>query len=289
MATFYYNKRAKLHLCNQLLTCTEESYCRLKEKGKITPGRLRILSLLQTYRALTLEMLRELTGEMSSELDADLTALMDYGLLIKQFYECFVEEESTRTETFYCASPWLPKEVEDKDRKNAFGWTKELLLADAMSILAFNQFHIAFTNNVPRKALQAQLSYDVKNVVVDGRYRLKGRRFHMGYSHLMVIAVRDFAQHNVQIVDSLRQVKEAYAYGTQKMPWIILLCENKDQCANLFRKFRSDMELRELQIYFLLDTDIAFYENPLYALQTHRFANADREVVSETYRVSDWF
>lgn len=289
MATFYYNKRAKLHLCNRLLSCTEENYRKLKEKGKITPERIQVLSFLQKYRALTMDMLKELTGRSSEELAADLTSLMEYGLLVKQFYECMIEQESIRTETFYCASSSLPKEIREEGVKNSFLWSKDLPLADAMEILAFNQFHIALLKNVPKKAIQTQMSYRIKGVVVDGRYRLKGKKFHLGYSHLMVIAVRDFAPYNVQIETTLLRVKEAYAYGPEKMPWVILLCENKDQCANLFRKFRLDAELRELQIYFVLDTDIAYYENPLCALQTHRFANENKEVVSETFRISEWF
>lgn len=289
MATFYYNKHAKLHLCNQLFGCTEESYQKLKEKGKITSERIRVLFLLKRYRFLTIEMLSELTGRQAQELSLDLTSLMDYGLLVKQFYECMIETESIRTETFYCASCKLPKELEEEKQKQDFAWSENLSLADTMSVLAFNQFHIAFLRNVPKKAFQAQLLYHVKDVVVDGRYHLKGKRFHRGYSHLMVIAVRDFAQHNVQVMETLQRIKEVYAYGTEKMPWVVLLCENKNQCANLFRKFKIDVELRELQIYFVLDTDIAFYENPLCALQIHRFANENKEVVSESFRIVEWF
>lgn len=289
MSTFYYYKSAELHLCNRLLSCTEENFEKLKKKGKITGQRIKILFLLQKYRILTEKMLEILTGQECEELHKDLTALMEYGLLIKQFYECRAGEDIVRTQTFYCASPGLPGEVVEPEKKNDFIWTRELRIADAMSALSFNQFHIALINNIPKKALQAQLSYSVRNVTVDGRYRLKGRKFHLGYSHVIAISVRDFAEHNARLPKLLSHINESYAYGNEKMPWIVLICENKVQCANLNRKIKTNPETAELIVYYLLDTDIEFCENPLHVLQTHQFADRDKEIKSEIFQVEDWF
>lgn len=289
MSTFYYYKNAELHLCNRLLACTEENFLKLKNKGKITEERLQLIALVQKYRALTERMIQVLTRRKIEELQTDFTSLVDYGLLIKQFYECRMEEDTTRTETFYCASPGLPEELVEPDKKNDFLWKKDLRISDAMSILSFNQFHIALTENVPKKFLQAQMCYSVKKIVVDGRYRLKGKKFYLGYSHVFAVSVRDFAEHNAKIKDLILHISESYAYGSEKMPWIILICENKVQCANLNRKIKSDPDAREMTVYYILDTDIEFNENPLHVLQTFRFANEDKEIVSETFKVEDWF
>ena len=78
-------------------------------------------------------------------------------------------------------------------------------------------------------------------------------------------------------------------YGSEKMPWFIFVCENKAQCAYISRRIKTDPETRELMFYFILDTDIEYNENPLHILQTYRFANEDQEIMSETFKVDDWF
>ena len=289
MATFYYYPNATLHLCNQLLSCTEESFNKLMEKGKITTERFDILHTLQKYRALTLEMLSHLFNLSEDKLHEELDALMEYGLVIKQFYEANEEGESIRTPTFYCASPSLPAKAVLPDKKNDFTWSKTLFIGDAMTILAFNQFHLSLVQLVPHKAIQAQMQYVVRGEIADGRYRLKSKRFMLGYSHLFVLAVRDFADHNLKIVEKLKKFNEAYAYSKEKMPWFILICENKYQCCQINQRLQAEPGTRNMFIYYLLDTDLEYGDNPLLVLQTYRFANEEQETVSETYRIDPWY
>lgn len=289
MSTFYYFERPKLHVCSKLFCCTEESFGKLKEKGKITDDRKKILFIVQRYRILTLSMFEILTVRGKEELAKDLDALSEYGLLVKQFFEGLCEGENVRSETFYCAPPALPAEMVNRDKKNDFAWSKDIRLASAMSVLAFNQFHLALAGNVPGKALQSQTTFMVKNVMVDGRYRLKGKRFYQGYSHMIVLSVRDFSEHNKAVTDKVLHIKQSYLFGTEKMPWVVLLCENKEQCAHINMKLKQNNETADMGVYFLLDTDIEFDENPLHVLQTYRYGNSGREIVSETFRVEDWF
>lgn len=288
MATFYYYSRAELHVCNKQLVCSGESFERLVTKGKIGKERNEIIILLCRYRILTLEMAAYILKRKQEEVYQDMDALSEYGLVLKQFYEYKCEDEPERTQTFYCASSVLPGEFSELNRFG-FLWEKGLRLEEVMKILSFNQFHVALTENVPQKALQAQVNYDIKGVSVDGRYRLKSRRYERGYSHLMVFAIRDFAAENTKVVDRVKHVCGYYAYREEKMPWFVLICENKVQCAHLQRKLKSDLETREAVVFFLLDTDIELYENPLHTLQTFRYANEEREIVAETYRINDWF
>lgn len=289
MSTFYYYKRPKLHLCNRLFVCSEDSFSRLKANGKITDERLRLIKKLQKYKALTLRMLEVLVKNGGDVLSAELDNLADYGLVIKQFYECIEDAAVVRTETFYCASPKLPAEAFYENKKNTFVWSKDIQYADMMKILAFNQFHIALTKNIPKDVIVPYLDYLVKESVIDGRYKLKGRCFHQGYSHVMALAARDCPEHYASVVEVIECVKKKLAYGTENMPWFILVCENKSQCAFINRKLCASPDAKGVKVYYLLDTDIEYDENPLHLLQTYCFMNEGREIVSETFRVDDWF
>lgn len=275
-------------MCNKQLACSQESYERLESKGKITQERKEILYLLCKYRFLTLEMAAFLLQRSQEELYEDMEALSDYGLVLKQFYECVCEDEPIRTQTFYCASPSLPAPLSDSVEQK-YHWEKGLRLEDAMRILAYNQFHIALTECVPKKAIQAQMDYNIKGVIVEGRYRLKSKKYYLGYSHLMVLAVRDFAAHNSQVTNKIKHILSYYAYREENTPWFVIICENKVQCAYLSRKLKADPDTRDASVFFILDTDIELNENPLHVLQTFQYANEDQEIVVETYRISDWF
>ena len=289
MAIFYYCKSAKLHLCSKTLGCTEEDYEKLKEKGKITKEHIEMLFLLQKYRALTDTMLSDLMGADKKHVHQELEKLSEYGLVIKQFYEGERFETNARTETFYCAGLHLPKETVNENKMNDFTWSREIKIEDIMAILSFNQFHIALTSYVPKKALQAQTCYNVRHVCVDGRYRLKSSKFQLGYSHLFVISVRDFAERNVQLTEKLKAIKEYYSYSAEKMPWFVLLCENRNQCCRLNKRIHENPDLSDVLVYYLLDTDIAKGENPLYVLQTYHFANKEQEIESKIFCVKDWY
>ena len=143
METFYFYERAKLHLSNKKLGCSEADFEKLESKGKIGHERVELLHLLQKYRVLTLPMIKALTKREEPSLVADLTALMDYGLVIKQFYEYTDEIYEERSATMYCASPGIPQKVVLSDKKNDFIWYQGISLGEMTSILAFNQFHIA--------------------------------------------------------------------------------------------------------------------------------------------------
>ena len=124
---------------------------------------------------------------------------------------------------------------------------------------------------------------------MDGIYHLKGRRYVLGYSHMIAVAVRDFAERNKGIADSIHKVWEHYAYGEEKNPWFVLICENKLQCANISRRIRARPDMAEIRVFFVLDTDLDFQENPLMVLQNYRFAGEGREIISETYEIAKWF
>lgn len=289
MATFYYYPQAMLHLCNSSLSCSEENYAKLSAKGKIGEDRLNLLFLLQKYRAMTLDMITLLTGQQPDFLHNELDTLMEYGLVIKQFYEAKVEGEKVRTHTFYCVSEPLPAAAVCQDKKNDFIWNKELFIGDAMAILSFNQFHLSLINSTPHKALQAQTQYHIAEEIADGRYKLKGKKFQLGYSHVIVFSVRDFAGHNVKIIERLQKIGSHYSYAKEKMPWFILVCENKIQCCNINRKIKMNPETKDFSVFFLLDTDLAYDENPLQILQTYRFVNKEREILSETFHIDPWY
>lgn len=289
MATFYYYPNACLHLCNQLLSCTEESFTKLKEKGKVGEERLGLLHLLQEHKLLTLPMISRLCDKPEDFLHEELDALMEYGLVIKQFFNASEYQESIKTQTFYSASDPLPKEAVLPAKKNDFTWSKELSIVDAMSILSFNQFHLSLLHVVPKKAIQAQRDYTARKVTVDGRYKLKSKRFRLGYSHMMVLSVRDFAAKKIELVDRLLQIRDAFAFGKEKMPWFVLLCENKEQCCQINSQIKGNPSTKELSVYFLLDTDFEYGENPLSMLQTYRFTIEDKNIVSETFRIDKWY
>lgn len=289
METFYYYERARLHLCNSNLYCSDEDYEKLVSKGKIDKYRVDILNSLQKYQVLTIQMLMVLLKREKEELSSDLQSLMEYGLIIKQFYVYFDEDIEEWSATFYCVSPRLPRKVQLKDKKNDFCWSKDLFMPDVMGILAFNQFHLAFIENIPKKAYQTQLQYHLRGATIDGRYILKGKHFHLGYSHLCVHAIRDFGHKNTEAVELMQKIYHTCTYQGDKQPWFIFICEHKRQCAYIDRKIRANPETRGIRIYFLLDTDIAYDENPLCYLQTYRFMDGEREVKSEIFKVNEWF
>ena len=101
----------------------------------------------------------------------------------------------------------------------------------------------------------------------------------------MVIGRKD----NVNIVQLIGHVCDAYAFSDIKMPWFVLLCENKIQCANLSRKLKASQSTREAQVIYLLDTDYDMTENPLKVLQTYQFEGEAQRVIGETYCIRDWF
>lgn len=216
VSTFYYYEKAMLHVCGRAGTCSMRDYKRLMEKGKLTQERLKALMLVKEHGLLSLSMMAFLLKTEERRLYEDLETLCEYGLLMKQFYECQCDKEAIRTEGFYAIPPRMPI-FEGKNRgREAFTWTRELRIEDAMSILAFNQFHIALAAHVPGRALRVWFDYHVRGVLISGRYYLKGRRYQLGYSHLMVMAVRDFAAHNKQAASDIHKVWEYYAYGEEK-------------------------------------------------------------------------
>ena len=73
------------------------------------------------------------------------------------------------------------------------------------------------------------------------------------------------------------------------MPWFVLLCENRNQCCRLNTRVHEDPDLCDVLVYYLLDTDIAKGENPLYVLQTNHFANKEQEIESKIFCVNDWY
>ncbi len=290
MAVFYYLQKAELHMCNKQLACSQESYERLERKGKIGDRRLQILEHLLKYRFLTEEMIRFLLKCSESEdIHAELDVLAEYGLILKQFFVGKVDGEEIKTVTFYSCSAELPRIEGIADIKKTWSWNKEIAINQAMGELAFSQFHIALCNSVPRKAIQAQTHYTVRGKIIDGRYRLKGRKYSLGYSHMIVQPVRDVAADNMDIVRTIGHVCDAYAYSDVKMPWFVLLCENKVQCANLTRRLKIDQKTREAQVFYLLDTDYDLEENPLKVLQTYQFEEDGQRIISETYCIQDWF
>lgn len=289
METFYYYERSELHLSNKKLGCSESAYEKLEKKGKISEERLDLLYYLQRYRALTLPMVETITGRGREELREDLKALMEYGLVIKQFYKYMDEEVEDRSVTFYCTSAKLPGSVTLSNKKHDFLWQPDLPIENAMAILAFNQFHLALMNNVPKKVIQAQLQFYIRNDIVDGRYKLKGKKLHLGYSLLFVHAVRDFAKQNTEISQLIERVKHSCMMDGEKAPWFILICENKLQCAYIEKKIKGNPETRDVLVYYLLDTDFSYDENPLLYLQRFRFEDSETRIKTEFFKVEAWY
>lgn len=289
MATYYYLERAELHVCNKQLGCSQESYDRLYRKGKIGETKLAILGVLARNRLLTEEMIRLLLPQEVGELHEELASLAEYGLALKQFFVGKVDGEEVRTVTFYCLPAVSPDIERIRDIKRKWSWKKKLTISEAMAELAYMQFHIALCNSVPKKAIQAYTHYSVRGKEISGRYRLKSRNYSLGYSHMFVEPVRDFAKDNVNIVQLIGHVCDAYAFSDIKMPWFVLLCENKIQCANLSRKLKASQSTREAQVFYLLDTDYDMTENPLKVLQTYQFEGEAQRVIGETYCIRDWF
>lgn len=257
------------------------------EKGKLKKERLSALQTIKKYGLLTLPMAAILLREEKETLYENLETLSAYGLVIKQFYECRCDGEDLRTEGFYCAAPIQP--VLESQKPGEFVWKKELRIEEAMSLLAFNQFHIALAQHVPKRAIYVRFHCLVRGIRIDGRYHLKGSRYRLGYSHMMALAVRDFTDHNKRIVDNIHKVWEYYAYGEEKVPWFVLICENKLQCATINRRIRSRPDMSDILVFYILDTDLDFRENPLLVLQKFRFAGESREIVSETYKIETWY
>lgn len=75
----------------------------------------------------------------------------------------------------------------------------------------------------------------------------------------------------------------------QQVPWFILICENKLQCAYIEQKLKKIPDIRELSIYYLLDTDFSYDENPLHSLQTFRFEDHNTRIESNIYRIEEWY
>lgn len=289
MATFYYLERAELHVCNKQLACSQDSYDRLDRKGKVGESKLAILGVLARYRVLTEEMIQYLLPQKVDGLHEELDMLAEYGLVLKQFFQGKVDGEEVRTVTFYCLPEALPDIEEIRGIKRMWKWNKELTISEAMAELAFMQFHIALRNNIPKKAMQAYTHYSVRGWEISGRYRLKSRNYSLGYSHVFVEPVRDFAKDNVGVTELIGHVCDAYAFSDVKMPWFVLLCENKIQCANLSRKLKANQSTREAEVFYLLDTDYDMTENPLKVLQTYQFEGETQRVIGETYSIRDWF
>lgn len=286
MPTFYYQKEATLHLCNKQLYCSQNSYMKLCKKEKITEFRLRILSLLNAYRILTEDMIAVLTGHPSN-LHTELDSLSEYGLIIKQFYECNCKGEMIRTHTFYSVSACLPFKI-NQTWNTGYKWDTHIKMEDAMSILAFNHFHLALCSSIPKKHLQAQTTYQAGGVVVDGQYKLKSRKYYLGYSLCIAIAVRDISTHNIKIHKTLDTLRQHYNASFKKMPWFILICENELQCAHINQRLMTHPDLKKLTVFFILDTDIEYDENPLSVLQKYRIG-VSNEVISETYCIKNWY
>lgn len=288
MATFYYYSNAKLHICNKQLLCSDESYERICKRGRVTDTWKEILHYVQKYHLLTEEMLCFLMKRPAGSLGDELDVLMEYGLIVKQFYEGVVEDEPMRTLTFYSQCEHMPSGAYEPSA-DVFEWNGKMKIADACAKLAFNQFNIALIKSVPAKAIQSQPGYVVKGVTVEGMYRLKSRKYRMGYSRMAVLSVRDFGDHNAVVTKVIAHIVKCYTYEGGKIPWFVLLCENKKQCARISRRIKADPATAGAEVYFLLDTDFELYENPLHYLQTFHFRNGEKEIYSESYKITDWF
>lgn len=214
-----------------------------------------------------------------------LEGLEEYGLIIRQYFKYECDREELRTPVFYCMSANLPFDSE-KTEADDFRWSKDLTIAAAMSVMNYNLFHLIVKREVPRKAIQMQTNYRVGDVVVEGRYRLKGRSFFKGYSHCMILSVCDFSEQNNAVAEKIRKVTDYYSGKEEKVPWFVIICENSVQAAHLSLKIMDKMG-SDYQVYFLLANDLEFGENPFHTLQKVRM-NGEK-VEAENYLIEDWY
>lgn len=290
MTTYYYQARATLHICNQCLYCSSNDYERLEKKGKITKLRQQILIKIKEYRLLTEEMISWLIFPDCMELHKELDALSEYGLIVKQFYEYENAGETKKTCTFYSISAHFPGKWENKNLKvNHFCWDINLKIENAMSILAFNAFHLSLLHAVPKKYLQTQTIRKIEETTINGYYLLKSPLFYMGYSHCIALSVRDFAVHNNQVPETIKFLTQHYMQKNLKIPWFVLLCENERQCAYINRNLVSDQKTCLPNVFYILDTDFEYGENPLQILQKYRFGKDEKEILCETCQIMKWY
>ena len=292
MMRFQYLPKSTLHVCNKQMACSDKSYERLVKKEKIHRTQLEIIKMLLQYRLLTKEMISFCVSE--DDLQKQLDALSEYGLIIKQFYEGRIENEQVKSCTFYAVSPHLPnacKEAIGEGRYSDYVWSREIRIENAMAILSFNQFHFCLKHIVPRKYIQTQVEYQIGQYTIDGRYCLKNKGRRYGYSHLLVISVRDYGQQNMDIVSMIKWIDQFYRENPQKgkLPWYILLCENEAQCANINRHFSWEDSIEHSPLYYVLDSDVQYGENPLHVLQMFHFKESERDICSEVYSVENWW
>lgn len=287
MSLFSYRPNATLYVCNDCLTCHIKRYGRLLEKDMITEDHVRIMKSLNRYRFLTLDLMSHVLGIFTDPLRGELKKLETYGLVLRQYFKYKCENEEYRSPVFYSLSPNLPFEFDACEKKiGCEPWNKDLGMAEVMSSLNFNMFHIILKAYFPHKALQAQTNYKVGGIRVNGRYKLKSKKFFGGYSHCIVFSVMDFAEDNQRISKRIKYVLDYFESRAEKKPWFLLLCESSLQASYLTEKISAEIGNRT-EVYYILSSDLDYDENPFHVIQSIR--KEDGSIISHSLILEDWY
>ena len=286
MPIFSYHPRSTLCVGNECLKCDEDRYLRLINKNKITDEHRNIIQCLNRYRLLTIPLMSKLLNIPSNILKADLKNLETYGIVIRQYYQYESEGEKKNTPTFFCLSAQLPFKIESDRSNMGWIWNKDLRIEDAMAILNFNLFHAILRTDVPHRAIQAQLNYKLGNLIVNGRYKLKSRKFYKGYSHCMVLSSVDFSESNKRVVNDIIKIWEFRESTIEKIPWIIVICENNVQAIHIKESIPEDI-LRDHELFFVFCGEMEFNESPFEILQA--VSRNGEKIISENYIIENWY
>lgn len=285
MPLYAYHPKSVLHVCNECLFCDSDRYQRLSDKEKITEEHQLIINILDKYRILTYPMISRLTSVDEDILKPSLKQLEEYGIIIRQYYQYEVEGENRRTPVFFCLSPDLPFATENAS-ECTWKWSTELRIDEAMGILNFNLFHLILRGEVPHRAIQARVNYKVNGIIADGYYKLKGKKFFGGYSHCYVLSTVDFSDRNKDAVKRICRIWEHYLGKDEKMPWVVVICENSIQAIHIQENF-SEADIEDRGLYFIFAGELEYGENPFQILQSVRREGG--AILTDNFVVDNWY
>ena len=285
MPTYAYHPKSVLHVCNDCLFCDQDRYQRLLDKEKITEEHQLIISSLDKYRILSYPMFARLTSMDEDILKTNLRQLEEFGIVIRQYYQYETEGEKRRTPVFFCLSSDLPFATENVSGCT-WKWTTELRVDEAMGILNFNLFHLILKSDVPHRAIQARLNYKVGGIIADGYYKLKGKKFYCGYTHCYVLSAVDFSDRNRDTVKKICKIWEHYLGKDEKMPWIVVICENSTQAIHIKENF-SEADIEDRGLYFIFAGELEYDENPFQILQSVRREGG--AILTDNFVVDRWY
>ena len=150
----------------------------------------------------------------------------------------------------------------------------------------FNLFHLILRGEVPHRAIQARVNYKVNGIIADGYYKLKGKKFFGGYSHCYVLSTVDFSDRNKDAVKRICRIWEHYLGKDEKMPWVVVICENSIQAIHIQENF-SEADIEDRGLYFIFAGELEYGENPFQILQSVRREGG--AILTDNFVVDNWY